>query len=155
MLLEPSEGFSLVFLVTGLFWVASTLSFLSGGYELLGRSLPRAWYAVAAVAAAAAIGTAIVAPSPLAMAPLALFQCLGLAGSGVTMLRHARRRAGGWMYGVSLILLGLHVLDAPIVTRLPWLVAWGFGLALSLEVVAALGMVVLHYEHARERQRLK
>jgi hypothetical protein len=130
MRLEPDASFSPAFLAIGLLWVASALSFLAGGYELLGQPLPRGWYGVAAVSATLAIALAIAAPSPLAMAPLALFQCVGLAGSGLSILRHARRRAGAWMYGVSLILLGLHVLDAPLVARLPWLLAWGFVLAL-------------------------
>jgi hypothetical protein len=99
MRLEPDASFSPAFLAIGLLWVASALSFLAGGYELLGQPLPRGWYGVAAVSGTLAIALAIAAPSPLAMAPLALFQCVGLAGSGLSILRHARRRAGAWMYG--------------------------------------------------------
>jgi signal transduction histidine kinase len=106
------------------------------------------------VAATAALGTLAMAAArmgPLAMGPLAVFQCSGLVASGVVVLRGARRQPGTWLYGGALTLLGVHVLDAPLVMRFPELVPWGFVLAASLEVVAGLGMVVLHYEEARER----
>lgn len=151
MLLRPSAEFSPIFLVTGLLWVASSLALLAGGYQLVGRKVPRGWYGVAAVAAVAAVALAVAQPGTHAMAPLALFQCTALVTSGASMLRNARRRTGAWLYGLSLVVLGLHVLDAPLVMRFPVLVPWGFVLALSLEFVAALGMVVLHYEHALAR----
>jgi two-component system, cell cycle sensor histidine kinase and response regulator CckA len=67
------------------------------------------------------------------------------------MLRKARGRTGAWLYGGAVTLLGLHVFDAPVVMSFPWLAPWGFVAAASLEMVAALGMVVLHYDQARAR----
>lgn len=149
MLLGPNPPFSPLFLALGGLWVASALQFLRGSYALVGRLVPRVWYAIALAAAVAALALAFLVRQPLAMAPLALFQCCGLVGSGVVVVSQARGRAGAWLYGPALLLLGLHVLDAPLVMRFPQLVPWGFSFALSLEVAAALGMVVLHYEQAR------
>jgi signal transduction histidine kinase len=149
MLLEQSPPFSPPFLALGLLWVASAIQFLHGSYALVGKPVPRAWYGIAVAAAVTALALALVVRQPLAMAPLALFQCCGLVGAGVVVVAKARGHAGAWLYGSALLLLGLHVLDAPLVMRFPQLVPWGFSLALSLEVLAALGMVVLHYEQAR------
>jgi two-component system, cell cycle sensor histidine kinase and response regulator CckA len=113
--------------------------------------VPRSWYGVAAVSAMTAFALAVGSVGTLAMAPLALFQGAGLSAAGLVVLQRARGQAGAWFYGGALTLLGLHVLDAPLVMRFPWLVPWGFVFALALEVVAALGMVVLHYEQARAR----
>lgn len=149
MLLGPNAQVSALFLVVGLLWAASALCFLRGSYALVERPVPRSWYWVAAISATATLALAAGSAGTLAMAPLALFQGIGLGGAGLVVLRRARRRAGAWLYGTALILLGLHVLDAPLVMRVPWLVPWGFVFALALEVVAALGMVLLHYERTR------
>lgn len=151
MRLGPSAKFSPLFLGVGLLWAASAVCFLRGSYALVERPVPRSWYGVAAISAIAAFALAAGSAGTLAMMPLALFQGAGLAAAGLVVLQKARRLAGGWFYGGALILLGLHVLDTPLVMHFPWLVPWGFVFALSLEVVAGLGMVVLHYEQARER----
>jgi len=151
MLLGASAEFSPLFLGVGLLWAASAVCFLRGSYALVERPVPRSWYGVAAISAIAAFALAAGSAGALAMVPLALFQGAGLSAAGLVVLQKARRLAGGWFYGAALILLGLHVLDTPLVMRFHWLVPWGFVFALSLEVVAGLGMVVLHYEQARER----
>lgn len=151
MLLESNARLSPLFPAIGVLWCASALFFLRGSYALLGRQVPRGWYGVGGIAAVTSLVLTASSVGTLAMAPLALFQGAGLIGAGLVMLANARRRTGAWLYGVALTLLGVHVFDAPVVMKFPWLAPWGFVLALSLEVVAALGMVVLHYDQARER----
>ncbi|HEX2871762.1 MAG TPA: ATP-binding protein [Polyangiaceae bacterium] len=151
LLLGARPQFSPMFLVVGLLWAVSALAFLRGSHALVGRPMPRSWYGIAVVSACIALLLVLQHHGTLAMAPLALFQGAGLSASGLVVLRRARGQAGAWLYGSALTLLGLHVLDAPLVMRFPSLVPWGFAFALSLEVGAGLGMVLLHYEQAGAR----
>jgi signal transduction histidine kinase len=133
----------------GLLWVASTLCFLAGTYQLSKRPMPRLWYAVAAGCAATALALGIGPAGTLGMVPLVLFQCVGQFATGALILREAKGRAGAWLAGGSLIGLALHVLDAPLTMSHPALVPWGFVVATALELCTALGMLALHYERAR------
>lgn len=134
----------------GLLWVASTLSFLAGTYELSQRRMPPLWYVIAAGCAVFAIGIGIGSGGTLGMVPLVLFQCVGQFATGVLIVRGAKGRAGGWLAGLALIGLSLHVLDAPLTMTHPALVPWGFVVATALELCTALGMLTLHYERARD-----
>ena len=83
------------------------------------------------------------------MVPLVLFQSVGLIATGVVMIRAHARWAGAWLCGVALVGMGMHVLDAPVFAGRPALFAWGFLLAVVLQVLTAVGMLMLHYERAR------
>src|SRR6478736_3669562 len=146
----PPES-SPAFPLCGLFFVGSSLCFLKGTYELVARRMPRAWYFVAGGCIALSLVLALSSTSdrPVAMAPLVSFQCVGLLATGVIALRRRRGQAGALLYGTAMIALSVHLLDAPILASSPHLFLWGFAVALALEVVAALGMVVLYYDNAR------
>ncbi len=139
----------LVAVACGLLWVASTLCFLRGAYALSGRMMSRLWYAVAAGCAVLALALGVGPNGATGMVPLVLFQSVGLTSTGVVIIRGGRGRAGGWLCGAALIGLGLHVLDAPFFASRPGLFVWGFVLAIGLQILAALGMLMLYYEHAR------
>jgi len=145
-------------LACGLLWVVSTLFFLRGTYEFSGRGMPQVWYVVATGCAALAFALEISPSGGLGMLPLVLFQSGGLLATGVLMLRGAPNRAGAWLCGGALIALALHLLDAPILAEAPELMPWGFVIATALEILTALGMLMLYYEHARaqllEAQRI-
>ena len=151
MLIERPPDSSPVFLVCGLLWTGSSLCFLKGTYVLIGRRLPPAWYVVAAacVALALVLALCVTFEEPVAMAPLVSFQCIGMLATGVITLRRMRGQAGALLYGSAMIALALHLLDAPILASDARFFLWGFNLALALEVVTALGMVVLYYDHSR------
>jgi two-component system cell cycle sensor histidine kinase/response regulator CckA len=85
------------------------------------------------------------------MMPLMLFQSIGLLATGVLLIRSERRNTGAWLAGGALVLLALHVLDAPLLAPHPYWLQWGFVLATALQIVAALGMLMLYYEQARVR----
>ncbi len=148
-MLGSPERHPLLAVACGLLWVVSTLHFLLGVHGLAHRAMPRAWYAVAAACAVLALSLGVGPGGALGMVPLVLFQSAGLASAGVTAIRRARARAGAWIAGVALIGLGAHVLDAPWLAQHGELFLWGFVLAIALQVLAAFGMLVLHYEHAR------
>jgi signal transduction histidine kinase/ActR/RegA family two-component response regulator len=149
LLLERSAPETVWALACGLLWVVSALFFLRGTYELSGRGMPRVWYGVAAGCAALAFALDISPKGGLGMLPLVLFQSAGLLATGVLMLRGAPNRAGAWLCGGALIALALHLLDAPLLAETPELMPWGFVIATALEILTALGMLMLYYEHAR------
>lgn len=148
--LHPAEGQSLLAVALGLLWVVSSLCFLAGAYTFAGRSLPRVWVGIAGACAAIALGLGVGPHGNIGMVPLVLFQSGGLLATGVLIVRTARRRAGAWLSGAAMVLLALHLLDAPVLSHAPELFLWGFVLAIALEMLAALGMIALYYEHARE-----
>lgn len=147
--LEGGRPEPLLALPCGLLWVTSALCFLRGTYEFSERRMPRTWYVVAAGCSALAFALGIGPSGALGMLPLILFQSVGLLATGVLMLRSAGNRAGAWLCGVALVGLGLHLLDAPFVVQIPALLPWGFVVATSLELLTALGMVMLYHEHTR------
>jgi signal transduction histidine kinase/ActR/RegA family two-component response regulator len=138
-------------LTCGLLWVVSSLCFLSGSYALLEQRLPRAWYGVAALCVAVALVLGVGPVGATGMIPLVLFQSVGQLVTGFLIIRRARGLVGAWLAGAALVVLALHLLDAPLLARSPQLIAWGFVVATGLEVLTALGMVTMHYEQARLR----
>jgi signal transduction histidine kinase len=145
---QPGTALSLV---CGTMWVLSSLSFVAGCYKLMGRRTPAAWWVVSTLAVMTALLLGVGQHGPPGMIPLVVFQALGLFGAGILIIHEDRQRIGSWTGGVALLLLGLHVLDAPLFIRDPQLMPWGFVIATGLQIVAALGMVTLHYEKARDR----
>ena len=146
---SPEER-PLLAVVCGLLWVLSALCFLAGAYDFAERPMPRVWYAVGAACALLGIGIGVGPNGAQGMGPLVLFQSVGLGATGALLLRRARHRAGAWISGAALVALGVHLLDAPLLVTRPALFLWGFALAIALQVLAALGMLMLHYEHARQ-----
>jgi len=151
MIIGEQQAPPLAAVLSGLVWVASALFFLRGTYVFAGRELPRLWYAVAALAVASAISLGMGPAAPTGMIPLMLFQSVGLLVTGVLLVRSERRHTGAWLAGGALVLLALHVLDAPLLAHHPYWFQWGFVLATALQMVAALGMLMLYYEQARVR----
>lgn len=147
--LDPARPSVWASLLCGLLWVASALCFLRGSYAFADRKMPAAWFAIAAVCVALAGLLGMDAAGAPGMVPLVLFQSVGVLATGVLLIRNARQRSGAWLSGGSLMLLALHILDAPLLSAHPALLPWGFVVAMGLEVLTALGMIMLYYEHAR------
>jgi signal transduction histidine kinase/CheY-like chemotaxis protein len=141
----------LAMIACGLLWVVSTICFLTGTYAFSERRLPRAWLLVGVACATLAVILGMGPVGVAGMVPLVLFQTVGLIANGILILRAEPQRAGAWLYGVSVIILGLQVLSAPVAATYFESMAWGFVVSTSLTVIAALGMLTLHYEHAREQ----
>jgi signal transduction histidine kinase/ActR/RegA family two-component response regulator len=137
--------------VCGLFWVVSALCFLAGTYALTERRMPSAWHVVAGTCALVALALGVGPAGQVGMVPLVAFQSVGLGTTGILLIRSASRYTGAWLAGIALVTFGLHLLDAPLVAHDANLMVWGFVLALALEVLIALGMLVLHYERARDQ----
>ena len=130
----------------------SLLLVVAGTLGFLGRRLHPLWIVGAALAAAWAIGCQIVGAS-LLVTRLPIFWLLGLAiaWAGWIFLRRVGPSPGARVTGVALVVLGLHLLDHPFLRDVAWFAPWGFWLASLAAIVAALGIMVLHFDRTRVR----
>jgi signal transduction histidine kinase len=147
-LIDPT-GHAFLAVCCGLLWLVSSLCFLAGTYALVERRMPRGWFAVALGCGAVALALGIGPVGALGMVPLVIFQAVGQFSTGLLLLRAAPGRFGARLAGAALMLLALHLLDAPLLVERPDWMMWGFVLATCLEVLVGLGMLTLYYEHAR------
>jgi signal transduction histidine kinase len=148
-LIHPGELHALLALACGSLWVISSLCFLAGTHALVERAMPRSWFGVALVCVAVAFGLGIGPAGAAGMVPLVLFQMVGQFSTGLLLVRSGPGRLGARLAGLSLMVLSIHLLDAPLLALHPLAMVWGFVFATCLEVVVALGMLTLYYEHAR------
>ncbi len=84
---------------------------------------------------------------------IALFMVTGAAylWIGVSfLLRIPRSRLGKPIAGWAFIVWGLHKLDYPLVSPLPEAVPWAYFIASFLNLVVAIGILILFYENIRE-----
>jgi len=147
--LGSPDAHPLAAIFCGVLWVGSALSFLRGAHALAGQIIAPAWYLFAGVCVVVALVLGVGPHGPVGMVPLVIFQSVGLLSTGVVIIRSNRGRTGAWLCGLAMIGLGLHILNAPLAAKNPTLFEWGFVLAIALQVLAAFGMLMLYYEHAR------
>jgi signal transduction histidine kinase len=150
-LLGSPETHPLIKVSCGGLWVVSSTFFLRGAYRLVSRKTPRTWYAVGVGAVTISVALGVGPAGERGMLPLVLFQSVGLISTGALLISSARKRAGAWLCGGALIVLGLHLLDAPLLSKVPNAFLWGFLVAIALQMLTALGMLMLYYEESQHR----
>ena len=130
----------------------SLLLIVAGTLGFFGRRLHPLWIVGAALAAAWATACQIAGAS-LLVTRLPSFWLLGLATAwaGSIFLRRVGPSAGARVTGLALVFLGLHLLDHPFLRDVSWFAPWGFWLASLAGIVAALGILVLHFDRTRAR----
>jgi signal transduction histidine kinase/CheY-like chemotaxis protein len=84
--------------------------------------------------------------SELAFFPVLILTSGAFIVSGVLFLRVLPRSPGSILSGGALVVNGVHMLDFPILARIPDALAWGYLVAIVLEVVLSIGLIMLHYE---------
>lgn len=150
-LFSSHETHPLIAVSCGGLWVVSSTFFLRGAYRLVSRETPRTWYAVVGGAVVVSLALGVGPSGERGMLPLVLFQSAGLISTGWLLISNARKRRGAWICGGALIVLGLHLLDAPLLATTPGAFLWGFLFAIALQMLTALGMLMLYYEESQYR----
>ncbi len=133
--------------------ITAVSAFLKGAYEVAGRPMTRRWGPIIALVATSSVLLGHFVGLSAAVAPLVLLYCVGISVTGVLVWRATPNSYGARIVCVALILIAIHVLDYPLVVDFPLLAPWGYLLMVLLETIAALGMLMLHYELARDQWR--
>lgn len=140
--------------------VAGQLTFLLNGAfifwgtrESVGKKAPRwLFYGMLAGSVWIVAGAAVDLPFFWVSLPPSLLTGATQIWAGSTFLRWSegsgigRRLAGG-----TLILWGLHKIDYPILRPLAWAAPWGFLLSAGLEILFAVGMLMVSFEWTSQR----
>jgi PAS domain S-box-containing protein len=135
--------------------LGSALLILAGAEVFRHRRLRPAW---ALAGAAAAIWTiyAVLAGLPFAAAntPAFFFTGAVLASTGLMFLRLPGAGRAAWYSGLPLVVWGLHKFDYPFLRTVEWFAPWGFLLGAFCAVLAAVGILLAHFEFiGRDVQR--
>ena len=121
---------------------------LWGTYEFLGRSIPQPWL-VAFGAVGLWMTAAVAARLPFAAQTLPVFALLAVASLviGLAILRapEAGQRVTGWAY----VVWAIHRLNYPFLRNVEWFAPIGFAMAAFLELVIAVGTLLIYFERTR------
>jgi PAS domain S-box-containing protein len=130
--------------------ILSGLLLLRGTHALVGRDFPRVLYVVAAICAAYTLAAPFFTDQLFAVA-LPAFILRGMCDvyTGVTVLRHDRKRVAGLFTGIVFVLWGIHRFNYPLLRDVTWFAPWGFEISSVLGLSVAMGMLALHYERSR------
>ncbi|MBU0996078.1 MAG: response regulator [Proteobacteria bacterium] len=71
--------------------------------------------------------------------------------TGIKFLKNRQVQGGGSRYivGYAFIVWGIHKADYPFVRPVEWLAPWGYLLGASLEIIVAIGMILIYFQLAR------
>ena len=141
--------------------IAACYFLLRGNHEFYGRPIPRIYERWAAATLAwALIGLPSLynlLPKPYVVSlifPSFVFQATAFIVSGVLFLRApGTRPLGGRLAGWGYVLMGLHVLDYPLLYKWPGVVKWGYIAAFLLGVTAALGSFLAYFDRREQEAR--
>ncbi len=124
---------------------------LWGTHDFLGRSMPRPWL-VAFGAVGLWMAATAAARLPFAAQTLPVFVLLAVASlaTGMAILRApgaagAGQRVTGWAY----VVWAAHQLDYPFLRNVEWFAPIGFAIAAFLELVIAVGTLLIYFERTR------
>ncbi len=131
----------------------SCVLLLWGSLVFAGLKMSRLWVAVAA-ADAAWIIMGVINGSDFMLLTLPTFLLTGLIyiWTGVIFLR--LKDNGEWgrkITGSAFILWGVHKADYPLLRQVMWFAPWGYLIAAALEMLVAMGMVVMYFEKIRRK----
>ena len=136
-----------------LFALASAWFLLLGTYAFVDRRLSRAWHVVFAGVAAWQVAV-FWFPQPFLAETLPTFVLLGASSFAIAAALWRRPVSGGEQMAARLLALvfviwGLHRLDYPWLRPIPGVAPYGFAFAAALELMAAAGTAIAHFERLR------
>ncbi len=153
---EGFETYKTFFLIGNqLASLASGLILLWGTHLFLRKKMPRAWlYAGVAFVPWIAFATGFHASLMIVSLPTYFFLGFVYVWTGVVLIQHMEAQSlGRKIVGVTFIVWGLHKADYPFVRPILWLAPWGYLLGASLEIVIAVGMLLIYFESTRQALR--
>lgn len=128
---------------------------LAGTMAFLGRELSTRMLAVACglIAAWATMGSFVLHSFLVTTVPLYLATGAILVWSGILLLKgtHDGHNVGRAITGISFVLWGLHKLNFPFLRTVAWFAPWGFMIAQTLALIAALGIIVMALRTLQQR----
>lgn len=124
---------------------------LLGVYHFLERPVRPIWYIFAVpILIWTPIAALVETNFWIATGPAFFFRGLTDIGAGAAML-HRRDRVGATIAGISFVLWGIHRLNFPFLRPVEWFAPWGFELAAFLAISVAIGIMMAHFESARDQ----
>ncbi len=140
----PMIASQLAALTSGIFLIAGTIDFL-------GRRIRWFWVLIAMVLVPWIVATGLL-DSPFIVSSLPVYLFLGgiYVATGVALLRHLKGSGiGRPIIGWAFILWGIHKADYPFLHPLLWLAPWGYLLGATLEIVVAVGILIVYFQSTR------
>lgn len=129
----------------------SSIFLLWGTSQFTERAVPRAWWR-GGLAAIGSMGVTALLGLPLMVVtlPIDIFDIMVYFWAGRAFLRKAPHRRSVYQFtGWTFILWGLHKMDYPVLRPIRWFAPWGYLLAAVLELLAALGILLVHFDRMR------
>lgn len=138
-------GIQSAILISGLFLISGTYSFLDKPmprWWLFGGGLGLIW-----ITAAAVLRTTFT----LLTAPNFTFMAVIYIWTGIILLKDLRiQNLGGKVTGWAFIIWGFHKFDYPFLRPVAWFAPWGYLLAALLELVVAIGFLLIYFQRTRK-----
>ncbi|MCK9294989.1 MAG: PAS domain-containing protein [Desulfobulbaceae bacterium] len=132
--------------------LASGLILLWGTFSFFGKKMPRCWLAVAGLLGLWIIWSSS-ADLPFLFGNLPIYCFLGAVylWTGIMFLTNLKtaglsREITGWAF----IIWGIHKADYPFLRPVLWFAPWGYLLGAVLEIVVAIGMLLIYFQTTRE-----
>jgi len=156
MLLFISETFSpyrpLLLIANQLAVLVSGMVLLWGTFSFFSKKMPRLWLAISCLIVPWIIWSGS-ADLPFLFLSLPTYSFLGAVYlcTGVIFLKNLKstglsREITGWAF----IIWGIHKADYPFLRPAMWFAPWGYMIGAVLEIVVAIGMLLIYFQTARE-----
>ncbi|MHB1349433.1 MAG: PAS domain S-box protein [Desulfobulbus sp.] len=152
--IAPSPVFQLspFFIANQLAALVSGLLLLWGTYIFIRRKLPSGWLIFALLNVSwIIIGSFTAVGFTVLTTPSYFFQGFVYIWTGLVIKKHFQVRGPGIHFTAgAFILWGLHKFDYPFLRPVAWFAPWGYLLSATLEIVVAIGMLLIYFEATRE-----
>lgn len=148
----PVFNATLLFIANQLPALISGMLLLWGTYVFMGRKLPWAWLLFTLLNACWIIGGSVAGAGFTALTgPSYFFQGLVYIWTGIVIKKHSRTSGLGLNFTTcAFILWGVHKFDYPFLRPVVWFAPWGYLLSATLEIIVAIGMLLIYFESTRE-----
>lgn len=135
-----------------LFTLFSGVFLLWGTFLIIAKKMPnRFWLVTASGIIWIIINNILQINYVIAVTPVFIFLCIVHVWTGIVITRISgaqvfSKTVTGWAF----IIWGLHKIDYPFLSQVMWFAPWGYLISAVLEMVVAIGMLVIYFEINRQ-----